>query len=178
MLRGMTPIETSPASSALVSLFAAKAWANQELFGVLAAADAQAHPALVHNALRILNHIYVVDCIFMAHLQGVPHGHAATNTAETPTVAALAAAAHEMDQRYCDYVAGVSPAALQERLHFRFTDGDSGLMSREEMLLHVITHGGYHRGAAGQVLRGAGTTPPRDLFTRFLHLSEERRPRA
>lgn len=156
--------------STLQSLFASKAWANQELFEVLAAVDAGVHAPVVHNALRILNHVYVVDSIFMAHLQGVAHGHAATNTPETPTSAALAAAARELDMRYCAYVDQLTVADLQQRLPFVFTDGDSGLMSREEMLLHVITHGGYHRGAAGQVLRGAGATPPRDLYTRFLHL--------
>jgi uncharacterized damage-inducible protein DinB len=163
--------------SSLLSLFASKAWANEELLQVLAAVDAAAHAPVVHNALRILNHIYVVDSIFMAHLQGVAHGHAATNTPETPSVAALAAAVRELDLRFCAYVGQLTAANLQQRLAFTFTDGDSGLMSREEMLLHVITHGSYHRGAAGQVLRGAGATPPRDLYTRFLHLpGSGRRP--
>jgi len=158
------------ATSTLPSLFATKAWAGEELFKVLAGVDAAAHAPIVHNALRILNHIHVVDSIFMAHLQGVAHGHVATNTPETPTVPALAAAAHELDLRFCAYVGQLTAADLQQRLSFTFTDGDRGLMSREEMLLHVITHGSYHRGAAGQVLRGAGATPPRDLYTRFLHL--------
>lgn len=68
-------------------------------------------------------------------------------------------------------------AALSERVRFVFTDGDVGLMNREEILLHVVTHGGCHRGAAGQVMRAASAAPPRDLYTRFLHLAEpERRP--
>lgn len=167
----------SNATSTLQSLFASKAWANEELFRVLAAVDATAHAPVVHSALRILNHIYVVDSIFMAHLQGVAHGYASTNTPETPTVVALAAAVRELDSRFCAYVGQPTAVDLQQRLAFTFTDGDSGLMSREEMLLHVITHGSYHRGAVGQVLRGAGATPPRDLYTRFLHLpGSGRRP--
>lgn len=31
------------------------------------------------------------------------------------------------------------------------TDGDAGGMSREEMLFHVVTHGGYHRAARRKV---------------------------
>lgn len=56
---------------------------------------------------------------------------------------------------------------MHEQLVFGFIDADSGSMSRGEMLMHVITHGSCHLGAAGQVLRGADIAPPRDLYTRF-----------
>ena len=48
-------------------------------------------------------------------------------------------------------------------------------MSREEMLLHVIAHGAYHRGNVGQVLKSISMVPPRDLYTKFLHQSEPAR---
>jgi uncharacterized damage-inducible protein DinB len=163
------------ASSTLASLFAYKAWANEELFAALAAIDAGAHPAELHGAIRVLNHVHVVDCIFKGHLSGAPHGYAATNTKETPALAALAAAVRDVDAWYVAYVGGLSPTALQESIRFTFTDGDTGSMTREEILLHVITHGGYHRGQAGQVMRSAASAPPRDLYTRFLHLSEPAR---
>ena len=161
--------------SALPSLFGYKAWANEELLTVLAGIDASAHPGVVHTATRVLNHAHVVDCIFKGHLLGVPHGHTATNTKETPALSKLAAAVREVDAWYVGYVANLAPAALHERVRFTFTDGDAGLMTREEILLHVITHSGYHRGQAGQVMRGASAAPPRDLFTRFLHTREPER---
>ncbi|MCH7345685.1 DinB family protein [Pelomonas sp. CA6] len=157
------------APSPLVSLFDFKAWAHEELFALLATVDDPARQAALQPALRVLNHIHVVDRIFQAHLQGLDHGFAGTNTAEIPPLAALAGAVKAVDAWYCGYVRGLEPAQLREALRFRFTDGDAGRMSREEMLLHVITHGGYHRGQAGQVLRDAGLAPPRELFTRFLH---------
>lgn len=156
------------ARSPLAALFGYKAWADAELLEALAGVDAAAR----HGALRVLNHVHVVDCIFRAHLLGEPHGYAATNTAATPTLDELGARMRDVDAWYCGYVAALAPAARDEPLRFRFTDGDAGLMSREEILLHVVTHGGYHRGAAGQLLRAAGTAPPRDLVTRFLHLDE------
>lgn len=171
----MTATAPQDASTTLRSLFACKAWANEELFAALAAVDAGKHPAEAHTAIRILNHVHVVDCIFKAHLAGSAHGHTATNTTETPTVPALAAAVKETDAWFIDYVASLPAASLQEQLRFVFTDGDTGRMSREEILLHVITHGGYHRGAAGQVIRTASVAPPRDLYTRFLHSSEPAR---
>ncbi len=171
----MTSTRAPSAGSTLASLFAYKAWANEELFASLAQIDSSVHGPVLHSAIRILNHVYVVDCIFKAHLQGLSHGFTATNTKETPSLQALAASAREVDAWYVSYVGSLPVGSLQERLHFRFTDGDRGLMSREEILMHVITHGGYHRGAAGQVMRGASAAPPRDLYTRFLHSSEPAR---
>jgi len=172
----MTSSTHTPTSSPLQTLFRYKSWANDELFGVLAGVDASAHPSALHSAIRILNHAHVVDCIFKGHLLGVPHGYAATNTQDTPALPALAAAVREVDAWYVAYVVSLPPAALDERVRFTFTDGDAGLMTREEMLLHVITHNGYHRGQAGQVLRSrASVAPPRDLYTRFLHTSEPER---
>ena len=158
--------------SGLRTLFGYKAWANEEMFAALAEVDAEKHPAEADNAIRILNHVYVVDSIFKAHLTGSTHGYVATNTKETPTLHALAAAVKELDAWFVAYVSSLPGSALQEQVPFVFTDGDAGLMSREEMLLHVVTHGGYHRGAAGQVMRTASVAPPRDLYTRFLHMSE------
>jgi uncharacterized damage-inducible protein DinB len=65
-----------------------------------------------------------------------------------------------------------------ERLSFQFTDGDAGTMTREEMLFHVITHGAYHRGNVGQVLKDISVAPPRDLYTKFLHVREPSRRQA
>ena len=164
-------------NTSLGSLFAYKAWANEELFAALDTVDVSTHPDEARTALRILNHVYVVDRIFQAHLQGKTHAYTATNTEETPTVAALAAAVKDLDAWYVSFAQGLAPEARNERVRFVFTDGDTGCMSREEILLHVITHGGYHRGAAGQVMRGAAVTPPRDLYTRFLHAADPlRRP--
>jgi uncharacterized damage-inducible protein DinB len=159
----------------LESLFAQKAWANNELFNALAAVDASTHANALHTAIRTLNHIHVVDRIFQAHLKGEPHGYTATNTEATPALDELQFAVAETDAWFQTYVAAATGAQLQEQLAFRFTDGDTGRMSREEMLVHVITHGAYHRGNVGQVLKSIAMVPPRDLYTKFLHVSEPQR---
>jgi hypothetical protein len=38
-----------------------------------------------HQAVRLMNHIHVVDRIFIAHLTGQAHTYTATNTPDTPT---------------------------------------------------------------------------------------------
>ena len=159
----------------LSSLFAQKSWANRELFDVVADATQAEHAESRHTAVRTLNHIYVVDRIFRAHLLGEKHAYTATNTTETPELGELHFAVAETDLWFEGYVAAVSGEALDRSLSFQFTDGDSGTMTREEMLFHVLTHGAYHRGNVGQILKGMSVAPPRDLFTKFLHVHEPSR---
>lgn len=162
----------------LSSLLHYKAWANQELFTELQRLDPHVHQAELHAALRILNHIYVVERIFVANLQGVHHDYNATNTPETPTLEALHAAVQETDHWYLSYAAQLSVEQLSEPVHFRFVDGDAGCMSREEILAHIVTHGGYHRGAVGRIMEQLQLTPPRDIYTRFLHQDQPQRREA
>jgi uncharacterized damage-inducible protein DinB len=157
------------------SLFRFKSWANAELLEALEAIDAASHPSEHKAALRTVNHLHVVDQIFRGHLQSVPHGFEATNTPHTPMLAELRQSVGAIDDWYVHYVDGLDDAQLTEEVRFSFTDGDAGRMTRQEILMHVLTHGGYHRGAVGQVLRGVGIAPPRELYTRFLHATEPQR---
>ena len=157
------------------SLFAHKSWANNELFNVLATVSLEAHAAAVHTAIRTLNHIHVVDQIFQAHLRGEPHEFSATNTEATPELGKLQFGVAETDAWFESYASTVSEGQLARRIAFRFTDGDAGSMTRQEMLLHVVMHGSYHRGNVGQLLKSIAVAPPRDLYTKFLHLSEPAR---
>ena len=162
-------------STLLISLFKYKAWANAELFAGLGKLDPVLHQSERHTAIRLLNHIHVVDSIFAAHLAGQPPANEGTNTPETPTFEALGNAVSTSDRWYIEYVGNVPSDRLAERVSFTFTDAQVGTMSREEMLAHVITHGGYHRGAVGRIMAQLSITPPRDTFTVYLHQSEPQR---
>lgn len=163
--------------STLQSLFAYKAWANSELFKLLAALPPN-RAEQVHSCVRTLNHVYVVDRIFRSHLSGEPCLFDATNTRDTPLLNQLQEDVNVTDAWYVNYVAELTESALFEALSFTFTDGDAGRMSREEILLHVITHGGYHRGNVGETLKSISVSPPRDLYSKFLHVSEPTRREA
>ena len=163
------------ATTVLQSLFKYKAWAIDELFTEIENINADTHPAERHLAIRLLNHIYIVDRIFAAHLRGTTHNYTGANTTDTPPLSALRAAFAASDQWYVDYVAAATVEQLAEKRHFSFTDGQAGCMSREEMLAHVATHGGYHRGAIGRILAQLDMAPPRDTLTVFLHRTEPER---
>ena len=126
---------------ALKSLFGHKAWANRELFAVLATVPREPVDPL-HSCIRTLNHVYVVDRLFRAVLAGQPRPVEATNTKATPSLDQLRGDVEATDNWYLNYVAGLAPSALPEALDFTFTDGDHGHMTREEILLHVLTRAG------------------------------------
>lgn len=54
--------------NALTSHFNYNAWGNAELFAELHKVDAMQPEESHNNAIGLLNHIYVVDGIFVAHL--------------------------------------------------------------------------------------------------------------
>jgi uncharacterized damage-inducible protein DinB len=160
------------ASPLLATWFKYKLWANGEILAAIKLLDEKAHSDERHTAIRILNHTYVVDRIFAAHLQRLEHGYAATNTTDTPMLEQLESAVKKSDQWYLEYLSNLEPSALSVSIDFTFADGALGRMSREEMLAHVVLHGSYHRGAIGRILAQLSITPPRDVFTGFLHIAE------
>ncbi len=160
----------------LVSLFEYKAWANTELHAALEKFDAQQHPSEFRAMLHILDHVNVVDRIFQGHLtSGVTSRFKATNSEQTPSLPELREIVRATDNWYLQFVPDISAERLKQRVYFTFVDGDRGAMSCEEMLLHVITHGGYHRGSVGQMLEDKGRESPPDSLTKFLHRHEPER---
>ena len=154
----------------LQRLFRYKAWANDELLTALARLGGEA--PVTKLAIKALSHTYVVDRIFAAHLQGKDHPYACANLNELPTLGDLSADIRTSDREYVDYVTALEREQLAERIDFTFTDGAAGCMSREEMLMHVITHGVGHRGQVSAVMLLNSLTPTSDGFTTYLHKAE------
>jgi uncharacterized damage-inducible protein DinB len=159
----------------LRGLFRYQAWANDELLQKIASIDSEPHWQERRVAIQLLNHCYVVDRIFAAHLVGATHNFSEDNTVDTPEIEALRAAVATSDRWYLEYLETTTPDLLSESLPFVFTDGDKGCMSREEMLTHVVTHGGYHRGEVGRILTQLCIRPPWDTFAVYLHGMEPAR---
>jgi uncharacterized damage-inducible protein DinB len=154
----------------LQRLFRYKAWANDELLTALAKLGGKS--PITGLAIKALSHSYVVDRIFAAHLRREAHPYTAANLSEMPTLEDLSADTRASDREYLDYVARLGRGRLAERLDFTFTDGASGCMTREEMLMHVITHGVGHRGQVSAVMLLNSLAPSPDGFTTYLHKAE------
>lgn len=154
----------------LQRLFRYKAWANDQLLTALAKLGSTSPVAGL--AIKALSHTHVVDRIFAAHMRRMDHGYASANLSEMPTLEKLAADIRSSDREYVDYVETLGGGQLAERIDFTFTDGAPGCMSREEMLLHVITHGIGHRGQVSSLMLLNSLTPAPDGFTTYLHIAE------
>ena len=165
MARIVADMETT-----LQRLFRYKAWANDELLTALA--KLRGASPVTPLAIKALSHTYIVDRIFAAHLRRRDHGYTSANSSEMPTLENLSADIRASDREYLDYVAALDREQLAERIDFTFTDGAAGCMSREEMLMHVITHGVGHRGQVSALLLLNSLPPAPDGFTTYLHTAE------
>jgi uncharacterized damage-inducible protein DinB len=154
----------------LQRLFRYKAWANAELLTALAKLGRES--PITALAIKALSHSYVVDRIFAAHTRRDAHAYTSANPSEMPTLEDLSADIGKSDREYLDYVATLDRDLLAERIDFAFTDGAPGRMSREEMLMHVITHGVGHRGQISAVMLLNSVPPAKDGFTTYLHETE------
>ena len=140
-----------------------KRWANGITFATVASVpeseSLKLRTSRFGSMVNTLNHVYVVDDIFRAHLEGRSHSYQARNTETHPPLAELRAAQVEMDAWYVAYTEGLSDAALDEIVVFEFVGGGAGSMTRSEILMHIVNHGNYHRGFVGDMLYQAGTPP-------------------
>jgi uncharacterized damage-inducible protein DinB len=156
--------------STLQKLFLYKASADDDLLTALAKLNSDS--PITPLAIKALSHTYVVDQIFAAHMLGKAHGFASANLSRQPTLEALSADLRAGDRQYVEYVSTLDRDQLTEQLDFAFTDGAPGRMSREEMLMHVITHGVGHRGQISALMLLNSVTPAGDGFTTYLHTAE------
>ena len=140
-----------------------KAWANEIIFATVQALPegeaTKTRPTLFRNIVHTLNHIYVIDRVFQAHLEGREHGFTARNTPTPPPLDELWQAVQVVDRWYIDHGDRLSNDELGELLRFRFIGGGDGEMTRGEMLLHVVNHGTYHRGTVADLLNQAQVNP-------------------
>lgn len=140
-----------------------KAWANEITFSTVARLPAEEatrqRATRFGNIVHTLNHVYVIDRVFQAHLTGQRHGYTARNTPSPPPLTELHANVREMDRWYVDFAAKLTPTDLARSIRFEFIGGGDGIMTSAEMMLHVVNHGTYHRGFVGDMMYQAGVTP-------------------
>ena len=155
------------------------AWANRLIFEAVAAlppAEAlKERQSLFRNMVHTLNHNYVIDRIWQAHLEGREHGYEARNTKEHPPLADLWKAQQEIDAWYETWSDRLYDAALDEKVSFTLIGGNRGVMTRGEILLHVVNHTSYHRGFVADLFYQVpgGVRPPTTDLPVYLRETRE-----
>ncbi len=140
------------------------AWGNKLIFDAVAALPegeaTKERTSLFKNMVHTLNHIYVIDLIWQAHLEGREHGFTARNTPDHPPLADLWRKQQAIDNWYIEWSDKLTDAALDEKVHFTLIGGNKGAMTRGEILLHIVTHTNYHRGYVADFFYQVPARPP------------------
>src|SRR5215831_6217884 len=97
-----------------------KAWADKVMFESVAALPPgeaeRERKTLFKSIIGTLNHIYVVDLIWQAHLEGHEHGFRARNVVVHPELAVLRAAQERINGWIIDWARVQSDASLAEEV--------------------------------------------------------------
>jgi len=126
------------------------AWANAETYRLVAEMPPEEvtkkRKTPLESIFVSLNHLLNVDRIWLAHMQGRPHGIQALRQVTHGSLEELWQSRQEMDRTLQDYVDSLDESALEEIVDFELIGGNKGSLSRAMCLAHLVTHGSYHRG--------------------------------
>ena len=134
------------------------AWADELLLSALAAMHPP--PAL---AWREYAHVLGAESVWLDRLLRRPARYAVWPELSVAEASALAVS---LRAEYSAYVAGLSADALDERVPYVNSAGQSFETPVSDMLLQVALHGQYHRGKINLMLRQGGLPPtPTDYIS-------------
>lgn len=167
-LAAAAPAATSGTLATMLALMRYKQWADADLLRATRALPVLATAPEGGYMTAIIRHYHTVDCIFRAHLLGIPHAYSSSNPAEPATLSELEPRLSAVDGWYVEYAAHLTERELAEALLVTFTDGQQQVLTRSEILLYVSLHGAGHRGQVSLLLRKCGAEPPPDRLITYL----------
>jgi uncharacterized damage-inducible protein DinB len=149
-----------------------KRWANQLTFASLChLPESESYKERETNFKTIvstLNHVYVVDDVFKAHLTGMSHGYSARNAEVPSSLSELLRKQQVMDDWYVNFIVSLDESELDNNIAFEFVGGGEGNMSVSEILFHLVNHGTYHRGFVSDMMYQIPAIPPANDLTVYL----------
>jgi len=148
------------------------AWSNDRIFDAVAALPegeaTKPRRSVFKNIVHTLNHVYVIDLIFQAHLEGREHGFTARNTPDHPPLEELRRKQRVLDDWYVAWSDRLTEHELERKVRFTFVGGGEGAMTCVEIALHLANHTTYHRGYIADMLYQVPANPPTTDLTVFL----------
>jgi uncharacterized damage-inducible protein DinB len=134
------------------------AWADEILLSALEAM----HPAPA-LAWREYSHVLGAESVWLDRLLRRPARYAVWPELSIAEATSLAAS---LRAEYSAYIAGLTAEALDARVPYVNSAGQSFETPASDMLLQVMLHGQYHRGKINLLLRQAHLPPtPTDYIT-------------
>src|SRR5258708_13156867 len=119
-----------------------RAWADELTYAAVASLPpgeaTRERPTLFKNILGTLNHNYLIDRVWQAHLEGRDHGFTARNLVLHADLAELWAAQQAITRWYIDWPAAQSEATLEGQVRFRFIRGAQPPLRPPPLLRPVV----------------------------------------
>jgi uncharacterized damage-inducible protein DinB len=143
----------------LAPLFAYDADANRRLLTALRDSDA------AKRERDVLAHLLTAKQVWLARLEGQPWTGAIWPDLSWDECADLVA---ENRTGYADYLGALAADAFENAVVYRNSRGERFETPRRDILMHVLIHGGYHRGQLARALRDAGHAPPNTDYITYV----------
>ncbi|MBA3914383.1 MAG: DinB family protein [Acidobacteriales bacterium] len=141
----------------LQRLFAYDAWANDEVLNALSTAS------VPDAALRLLNHLFSAQKLWLERLQQLPPSLAVWPDLSVSQCQELNRA---MRVAWKNHLAALDDSELSAACSYTNSKGEHFTSETGDILMHVIVHSAYHRGQIASRMRDAGVTPP---LTDYIH---------
>lgn len=139
----------------LLKLLDFSVWANEEYFKQIGALPAEEvtkqRESLMNNLLISVNHLLVIDKVWLAHMKREPHSFEKLQAIVHEDLDDLWAAKREMDRAIREYVAGLSDDELEEEIDYELIGGNKGRLPRYMIITHLAVHSSFHRGFIGDM---------------------------
>jgi uncharacterized damage-inducible protein DinB len=149
-----------------------KSWADTVLFDATGALPpdevVKTRQTLFKTMIGTLNHNYVVDLIWKAHLERKEHGFTTRNVVVHADLDDLRRAQQDVNAWFERWADAQSDASLAEELSFAFISGERSTMSRGAMFMHLVNHASYHRGWVCEMFFDVPARPPTTDLPVFL----------
>ena len=160
----MTPTMMAPPAApaaALRRMFEHLAWADARALASLRS-QASVHP----RALELLAHLAASEHVWLARIEGRTPLVPVWPTLDLDQCESLDRETHA---RFRALLGGLdAPGALGRVVTYRNSAGSEFASSVEDILLHVVLHGSYHRGQIALLVRDAGDAPQPTDYIAFV----------
>jgi len=156
-----------------VNAYQFKRWADERTLRAIETIDKISYPDAYSFVLQQINHMVIVEELFISRLAGKPAPHESTNTKVVPDFKELDTRLMASNDWYRVYI--FNSNNLDQQISFTFADGKNGMMTVQEILFHIVSHASYHRGNIAHSLDLASVSHPIDGYGIFLHAIEPER---
>ncbi|WP_238295365.1 DinB family protein [Caballeronia novacaledonica] len=149
-----------------------KTWADDLLFetiGQLPPTEVvKPRQTLFRSIISTLNHNYLVDLIWKAHLLQQCHAFTRRDLTLHTDLGDLRRAQQSENEWFEQWADVQTESSLVEVLSFKFVSGEEFAMSRGAMFLHLVNHASYHRGWISEMFFEIPAKPPTTELPVFL----------